>query len=357
MPAIYRRSDPIAYVPPQVERRATALGYVIKVEVIPGKDFATRLFELMGTGNEPDVISIDNHGHLEGITTAFGKFAGIWTNDRVRKSLVQVEEVLGDFAKGWQFLLRGSPNHDKARALVEDLVDCDDVQLDGNSADIPELRRVNELAVASHVECRAADAGISDPDRFPTSCGNNNVPPRIKVIKTCALSGNSRLAFASSVVGIESHDRVGRRTIAAVLRKTDKWRALTVAGDPVTAKEFASDALPFARRLAKETPQTPDGQPAVILTPDGTYPAPKAGDRFGSFSWKGSPSAGVQGEIVEFNYGQDVRLVLLPGAAPDQDREISAGRLWTTKSPWVWRVWSIRSDGGVTFSDVRQFRH
>ena len=117
--------------------------------------------------------------------------------------------------------------------------------------------------------------------------------------------------------------------------------------------------LPFARRLepavggSKASPL----RAAAILTPDGTYPAPKAGERFGNFAWKGSASTEVIGEIAEFNYGYDVRLFLFPGAPVGQDKLLSTGRLWTTRTPWIWRVWSINRDGSIVLSDTRQFRN
>src|SRR5262249_36333072 len=129
-------ADLKGFVPPRLERRATALGYVIDLSIVPAKEFSSRLYEAMGTDKQPDILSIDNYGHLTGITTSLGKFVGIQTNTRVRQSLVAVEEVFGEFARGWQFLLRGSPNHNIARALVEDLVECDEVVLDQKRTDL-----------------------------------------------------------------------------------------------------------------------------------------------------------------------------------------------------------------------------
>jgi hypothetical protein len=350
-------ADPKALVPSRLERRATALGYVINLSIVPAREFAGRLFEAMGTDKQPDILSIDNYGHMTGTTTDLGKFVGIQTNTQVRQSLVVVEEVLSELARGWQYLLRGSPNHDIARALVEDLVECDAEVLDRKGPDFAKLRRANEDAVASLVECQPFDQGITDPERFPTICKQDSAPLRIKVIKTCRISGNDQLAFASSVVGIDSNERIGRRSVATVLHKTDKWRVLTVATDPVSTKQFGLDVLPFARRLAPSAIKAAPPSPAVILTPDGAYPSPKAGERFGDFVWKGSASTGVIGEIAEFNYGYDVRLFLFPGAPGGQDRLLSTGQLWTTKTPWVWRVWSINQDGHVVVSEPRQFRH
>jgi hypothetical protein len=352
-------AEPRALVPPRLERRATALGYAIDVSVVPAKEFAARLFEAMGTDKQPDILSIDNYGHLTGITTGIGNFVGIQTNAQVRKSLVAVEEVLSEFARGWQFLLRGSPNHDIARALVEDLIECDEDALDRGRTDLPELRRVSEAAAASLVECRPFDWGIADPNRFATTCKQDSAPLRVKVIKSCKIAGNDRLAFASSVVGIDSNERIGRRSVLTLLQHADKWQVLSVATDPVSAKQFASDVMPFAQRLTPgpSVSQGSPPKPAVILTPDGAYPSPKAGERFGDFVWRASASTGVIGEIAEFNYGHDVRLFLFPGAPGVQDRRLSTGQLWKTRTPWVWRVWSINQDGSVVFSETRQFRN
>jgi hypothetical protein len=352
-------ADPKAIVPPRLQHRATARGYTIDLSIVPAKEFAARLFEAMGTDKQPDVFSIDNYGHLTGITTGLGKFVGIQSNTRVRQNLVAVEEVLSDFAKGWQFLLRGSPNHDIARALVEDLTDCDEEVLDQKAMLDPELRRVSEAAVVSLVECRPFDQGTTDPRRFPTTCKKDGAPLRVKSIRTCGISGNDRLAVVSSVVAIDSSERVGRRSVATVLYKTDTWRVLSVAADPMSARQFGWDMSTFARRLAAAptTSREPPLVPAVIMTADGAYPSPNAGQRFGDFVWKGSMSTEVVGEIAEFNYGYDVRLFLFPGTPGGQERRLSSGRLWTTRTPWVWRVWSINRDGSVAFSDTRQFRN
>ena len=348
--------DPKAVVPPGLEHRATALGYAIELSIVPAKEFAQRLFATMGTDKQPDILSMDNYGHLTGITTGLGKFMGIQENTQVRQSLVAVEEVLSAFAKGWQFLLRGSPNHDVARALVEDLVGCDEEALDEKQAVPAELRRLSEAAAVKLVECRLFDRDTTDPSRLPTTCRTDGAPLRVKGIRTCRIVTNDRLAFASSVVAIESSERVGRRSVVTVLHKTDAWRVLSVTADPLSTKQFGADALTFARRLVPFAPKAALPMPARIVTADGTYPQPGAGQRFGDFVWEGSTSPGVIGEIAEFNYGYDVRLFLLPGTPGGKESRLSAGRLGTTKSPWVWRVWSIDRDGSVAFSDVRQFR-
>ena len=97
--------------------------------------------------------------------------------------------------------------------------------------------------------------------------------------------------------------------------------------------------------------------PAQLLSPEnGQVPIPDAGQRFGNFTWRPSPSANVVAQIVEFAYQNDDRLYFMPtqnDATPDQ---MSAGSLWHTGSEWKWRVWSISDTGAIAFSDYRTFR-
>src|SRR5688572_14122307 len=86
----------------------------------------------------------------------------------------------------------------------------------------------------------------------------------------------------------------------------------------------------------------------------GDFPRAPAGQRFGNFEWHSSRSPGVVGEIVEFAYEDDARLFV---TRPGGHRQISAGQLWTTKSTWHWRVWSINSAGDIGFSSARAFPH
>jgi hypothetical protein len=62
-------------------------------------------------------------------------------------------------------------------------------------------------------------------------------------------------------------------------------------------------------------------------------------------------------EIVEFAYQDDARLFLRRPVLSESRGQISAGQLWTTRSTWKWRVWSITRTGDVVFSDARTFPH
>ena len=305
------RVDPTALVPRELERRARALGYVVEVKVIPAKEFAPRLFEALGNDERPDMISIDNVGHLMGITTALGKFTGVETNPEVKRNLVALEEATDEFgSRGQRFLLRGSPSYDAARAMAEELVNCDEAQSEGPPGDLSELRRVSEIAAAKHVECRPIDSEIADPERLPTECSRDWPPLQAKATKTCRISGNDRLVFVSSAVAIDGPQRTGWRSVVTVLRKTDRWRALTVASDRASTRQFGSAVVPFSKKLvfAADASQEALGPPA----PKGPLPSPEAEARDGEFVWTGAPSPEFVGEIAEFNYGHDTLLLLYP---------------------------------------------
>ncbi len=95
---------------------------------------------------------------------------------------------------------------------------------------------------------------------------------------------------------------------------------------------------------------------AILRSPqDGRFPVPAQGARFGDFEWQSSTSEDVVAEIAEFRYADDARLFLLRPQRPGAIGRVSTGSLWTTKSEWAWRVWSITRSGEIAFSEVRTF--
>ena len=127
-------------------------------------------------------------------------------------------------------------------------------------------------------------------------------------------------------------------------------------------RRAGESAIPALR--SESEAQEPPEPAELVAPPDGTYPLPLPGQRFGDFVWTPSPSRKVVAEIAEFAYVrgdpayQDARLFVFPRSrvGPVVDR-VSAGQLWTTRDVWEWRVWSIRDDGVITFSDARFFNH
>jgi hypothetical protein len=86
-------------------------------------------------------------------------------------------------------------------------------------------------------------------------------------------------------------------------------------------------------------------------------PIAAPGERFGSFRWQSGPSDDVVAEIGEFVYEDEARLILVTPVGPGSRPEISAGKLWTTKGEWSWRIWSVARTGELTFSEARTFVH
>jgi hypothetical protein len=96
----------------------------------------------------------------------------------------------------------------------------------------------------------------------------------------------------------------------------------------------------------------------VLLSPPMMLdPTPAAGERFGDFTWQSSQSLDVVAEIVEFAYENDARMFLTDPADAVSAQRISSGSLWTTRSVWQWRVWSVTNAGDVAFSESRPFPH
>ena len=65
-----------------------------------------------------------------------------------------------------------------------------------------------------------------------------------------------------------------------------------------------------------------------------------ADQRFGPFRWR-----------------YDARLFFRFGGFPAAPNLVSEGHLWTKFSEWSWRIWSVTSDGHITFSEARTFTH
>jgi hypothetical protein len=98
-------------------------------------------------------------------------------------------------------------------------------------------------------------------------------------------------------------------------------------------------------------------EPAQPLIPDGLFPVPKKGERFGDFLWQPSPSSDVIAQVIEFALGKnsDSGLTRLFFLHPSENK-LSSGLLMSGGTS-AWRVWSINKSGEVVFSEQRSFRY
>jgi hypothetical protein len=353
----HRGETPDAAVPSQLERRATRLGFRITVEAFPARGFAATFFDAVSRGTAPDVLAFDNFGVMDGMTTALGTFEGVGTDPRLRKHFVRVTDAFDDLLgveRGWTYLFALSANHDAARTLALEAGACPGDTLRPGADD--ELLRVVPTLAAAYLQGDAITLQTySDLERLPVMPSNRD-PLDVKAVRSCGMWGNDKLAFASVKATYTAETAIGQTSVLLVLRKSSStWRLLVAARDPISNGGFVQQVPGMTARLTKDGP-TRALAPAALLAPStGYFPRPSRGERFGTFAWRSSSSDDVVAEIAEFAYKDDARLFLTRPVRPGSRSQISAGQLWTTRSEWNWRIWSISSAGDVTFSEVRIF--
>src|SRR5260370_6156355 len=108
---------PSSRVPSEIADNARDLLVSLDVKTFPAKDFAAAFFAAFESNSGPDVLVIDNYGHIDRITTDLGSFPGIASRAQVRDSLIGVSESFSSFGMGWEFLFANSRNHQKPKAL------------------------------------------------------------------------------------------------------------------------------------------------------------------------------------------------------------------------------------------------
>ena len=352
----------------RLEQQAKRLGIRIVVKTLPGEGFARRFSDAYHSGQEPDVLAINNYRIIWGMASD------------VRKSLLPVTESLwgfdvpGPLENGWQFLVTTSEHYEAARRLALRSPDC---RPDWQTSPLPEeLQPVVAYITRAYLEGDAnALASFEDDQRLRTEIPDReprywprlySFPARdpksrqILETKTCGYWGNDQLAFAPAVASYQSAEALGHISVLMVLRKRgNAWKMLAASTDPDTVTTFVAGLPKLVTSL--QGARIPAGSlpPAQLLAPpDGQSPAPSFFKRYGDFIWKPNPSGEVVAQIVEFAYEDDARLFLriLPRKSHKTDR-MSEGQIWTTGSEWKWRVWSLSRGSEITFSDVRSFRH
>ena len=370
---------PPAVVPSELRQRAESLGYTIEVEAFRANGFAAKFREALQYHNEPEILTFDNYGVIIGMRTKTGWVEGIDWDRRVAPSLALVHETMTSLQPiGWVMLVRSAVNYEAARALSMRPPECD-AQF-GRAAHSPTiepaLREAQEKAVfatRAYLDCdRSTLSGISDESRLVQQCFLPQSDTKIESVKACSVSGNSKLAFVSLVSGFSSvvRDRrgavtpskpgmdLGQKSILAVLTdRSGTWRLLAITHDvrnTVDRTRQTTNTLTNSLEHGPYIAITPDA--ARLLTPNGVYPVPQPGERFGDLLWYPSQSTDVIGQVVEFAWGKDMnwgqtRLFFLPAS----DNKISTGVLMGS-GPWVWRVWSVNKFGDVVFSEQRSFK-
>jgi hypothetical protein len=350
---------PDTTAPLDLKLSAKKLGTTVRIKAFPAKGFAQTFFDAFEAHQEPDVIAIDNYGIIDGITTKLGAFTGIGSSQTVARSLVTVTDSLKGLAGGrggWQFLVSTSKNHEVARLLALQPPECD--------ARTPQLlvpvevQPVARTIADAYLQQLASLKTYEDSDRLVAE-GMRRGPLHVDETTTCGYWGNDHLAFISLVSTYESAKAIGQIPVLLVLRKQDtQWRLLTASTDPISNGGFLMQIAAISGVLQGSSNNGSNPNAAELLSPaDGQTPVPGASQRFGNFTWRSSASHNVVAEIVEFAYQNDARLFLRLRQTNLTTEQISDGQLWTSRSEWKWRVWSINDAGAVAFSESRSFLH
>ena len=358
----YGTDAPDTATPPELAREAESIGTSLRIIGLPAKGFAERLFQATETGDEPDILVIDNYGLIEGITTDLGSFTGIDSSQPVKKSLISVTKTLEAFqgvGGGWEFLIASSRNHTAARALALRTLECP-AAMDSARAVNPELQQLAIRVGTAYLEGEtAAIAGYSDEDRIPSTSWYQ-YPVQTHRWRSCGSWGNDRLAMAAVQGSVESQKSLGTAQLLLVFRKAeDQWKLLAVSNEQFRVTSYL--VLEFAdvsARLKTDAGPAPSPTPATLLTPDGQYPQPEVGERFGSFRWRPSRSQNVVAEVAEFTFLHNTRMFIHLHSEQNLDRDSHwAGRMYGWGGPWKWRVWSITDQGVVALTSARSFIH
>jgi hypothetical protein len=339
--------------------RAKELGSRIQIESYPAKGFARVFFDAMELHQEPDLIAFDNMGIIDGSSTPLGGSTGIGSSATVRKALVKVTGSLKDLTGGnggWQYLVSTSKNHEAARRLALQPPDCD-ASLPSSQVPV-DVQQLSQSVSRLYLEQSSSLRSYEDSQRLIAE-GVRREPLRVSETKTCGYWGNRRLAFVSLNSTYESEKTIGQIPVLLILRnQNNSWKLLAATTDPISTSSFLQEIPRFSQFLQAPSSQEGSLLPASHLSPlSGQAPTPIPGQRFGEFSWQPSSSEDVVAEIVEFAYQDDARLFLRPRQKAAETDAISAGLLWTTKSEWQWRIWSISNGGDVVFSQIGSFGH
>ncbi len=148
---------PAPVVSPDLQEEVRKLGCAIEIKTFPAMGFANTFFNAILLSQEPDILAFNNFGIIKGITTARERFEGIGSRQDVRETMINVSESLRSLepSGGWQFLVRSSRNHAKARALAMRGVSCNP-NLAGHMKELPEgvaggIKAVAMTAARAHL--------------------------------------------------------------------------------------------------------------------------------------------------------------------------------------------------------------
>jgi hypothetical protein len=352
----HRGDTPVRSIPPLLAAEAHRRGFALDMRVFRAKDFASAFFAARITNDEPDILVIDNMGHIKGITTPLGSFQGIGSDPNVAAVMVRVSDSLKAFQPaGWEYLIRTSKHYAEAKALATRPIDCGGSSPEGIGSG---LSKTAEQAVIAYFENAAntfADLVSGDP--ADTAIHLPHEPRSITDVRVCDGWGNDRIAFVHVIASFEARDEVGYRTFLAVVASVDDRPRVLMLGDSIDIiPVLQCQPLPF-RDDASATVL----QPPIIVTPDDGATAtrmPPASRPM--LSWKNRDAAF---SLVEWQFGQGTGedwqgsgFAFVPANAGTH-RDLASVTIRAPfgvgRQPHRWRIWVVSARGDVARSEWR----
>jgi len=165
---------------------------------------------------------------------------------------------------------------------------------------------------------------------------------------------SASVAIVTGIVSLDAPDVFGNKDMLSFWLKEDgDWKLLSMTDDPTNTETEAIENLAnwAVEYLApfQAASEAAEGAPvASRLEKQNT------GGRFSDWCWQPADVGEPFVQIAEFHYGQSSRLFCKGSAA--EDCSVSEGELWTTRSMWTLRIWTLQK-GGLTISEGVDFEH
>ena len=352
----YLGDTPGTAVPSRVARELENSGARLEIHSLPAVELTERITQAIEAKSLPDVLVIDNHGLITGITTQLGTFAGLSDHPRLGDQLLRVtgafDGLLGP-QRGWTYLLTGSSNHAAAKRTAMRAPGCGDT---GPVVELDELTPIVPSIVYDYLKGNDTFSGHADGallsaiDPAPKSAVTRDV-------SICGVWGNDRIRFVGTRASYEGSTAIGHTPVLLIFRKVDgRWQLLAASRDPISNSEFLRNLPTLVSLLESDGRRHPPAPPALLRAPVdgmGLQVVPDKRPRFWDFVWENPPSRSMVANIAEFAYERDARFFLM--VRPGTVHQISSGMLWNTRTEWKWRIWSVNSAGDISFSEVRRF--
>ena len=360
----HRGDTPKGVVPPALHKSAAAMGYNLKLETFPAQGFAQIFFDAVRNNTEPDILAFDNYGIIDGIVTGLGTFAGIGSDQAIRKSLIRITETFESLQGGrggWEFLISTSRNYRQARSLALTGLECKPELSrsppEVDAAALEEVKAFSLSATKAYFERDQTKLDELSAGKYPED--SFHLPDRESKIhegRICGLWGNELIAFVNSVVVYENDLSLGRKNMLIVARRPPSkgWTLRVISEHPVVIRELYKQVPRLSRGHSDDSIKAPE----LVSPPDHArfhqrFPRSERPD----IEWT-SDETSVVAYVVEsqFNFAKSPwssgYFRVYPGSRNEKTIKVKA-EFGVGAQPHRWRVWAITEGGEAQISSWR----